>query len=74
MSPAKAQLKRLADRLTDEDAVLLVRIGRDLVRRHKAGIPVEELSAEEAAEFRRRLADPDDRPIPFDEACRELGI
>ena len=71
MSPAKTQLKRLADRLSDEDAVLLVKIGRHLVRRKKAGIPVEELTAEEAAEVRRRLADTDDKPILFDQACRE---
>jgi hypothetical protein len=67
-------LKRLADRLTDEDAVLLVKIGRDLVRRQKAGIPIEELTQTEAAEIRRRLTDPDDKPIPFDQACREFGI
>jgi hypothetical protein len=44
------------------------------VRRQKAGIPIEELTQTEAAEIRRRLTDPDDKPIPFDQACREFGI
>lgn len=74
MSAVREQLKRLADRLTDENAGLLLKIGRDLARRQKRDIPVEDLSPEEAAEVRRRLTDPDDKPIPFDQACREFGI
>ncbi len=74
MSPAHEQLKQLVDRLNSENVRLLLKIGRDLVRRQKAALPVEELSPELAAEVRRRLADPDDKPIPFDQACREFEI
>jgi len=74
VAQAKTQLKRLADSLSDEDAGLLLMIGRSLARRRRATIEVEETTPQEAAEIRRRLANPDDRPIPFDEACREFGI
>jgi hypothetical protein len=74
VSPAKTQLKRLADQLSDEDAGLLVLIGRNLVRRRKASIPTETPTPEEAAEIRHRMADPDDKPIPFEVARREFGF
>jgi hypothetical protein len=74
MSAAKAQLKRLADRLSDEDAGLLLQIGRTIARRHKAQPPLEEVTPAEAAELRARLSDPNDPAIPFEQACRELGI
>jgi hypothetical protein len=74
MSAAKAQLKKLADRLCEEDAVLLVMIGRNLARRRREVIPVEEVTPDEAAEIRLRLSDPNDKPIPFEEACREYGL
>jgi hypothetical protein len=74
VSPAKTQLKRLADQLSDEDAGLLVMIGRKLARRRQASIPAEEPTPEEAAQIRSRLNDPDDKPIPFETACREFGI
>ena len=74
VGPAQEQLKQLADALNSDNARLLIKIGRDLLRRQKAGIPVETLSPRLAAEVRRRLADPDDKPIPFDQACRDFGI
>ena len=52
VSPAKTQLKRLADQLSDEDAGLLVLIGRNLARRRKASIPTETPTPEEAVEIR----------------------
>ncbi len=74
VSPAKTQLKRLADQLSDEDAGLLVLIGRNLARRRKASIPTETPTPEEAVEIRHRMADPDDKPIPFEVARREFGF
>jgi hypothetical protein len=74
MSAANAQLKELADRLTKEDAELLVLIGRRLDSQRRTSVPLEDVSPEEASEIQRRLDDPDDKPIPFDQACHELGI
>ena len=48
---------------------------------HAALVPIEDLrlleeleDAEDAAEIQRRLADSTEKPVPYDEARRRLGL
>ena len=73
VSPAHAKLHEIADKLSDEDAGIVLTLARKLARRRKANIPVEVPTREEAAEIRQRLSEAHGTTEPFEEVCRELG-
>jgi hypothetical protein len=70
MTPATARLKKLADRLSEEDAALVLAIARQVVRHrpHAAEDRADE------AEARRRLHDPEDPVEPYEAVRRDLGL
>ena len=69
MTPATARLKKLADRLSEEDAALVLAIARQVVRYR----PHTEDRADEV-EARRRLHDPEDPVERYEDVRRELGL
>ncbi len=68
MSPAKAQLKRLADKLTDEDAGIVLTLARKLARRQRH----EDEDAGDVRMLRAALAEPGE--IPLEEALARRGL
>jgi len=70
MSPASVRLKKLADRLSEDDAELVLAIARQVLRRRT--LPRDDRADE--VEARRRLADPEDPVESYDEARRDLGL
>jgi hypothetical protein len=73
VSAARAKLHEIADKLTEEDAALVLTIARTLARRRKPRIPVEIPTRQEAAEIRQRQAEARNGTEPFEDVCRELG-
>jgi hypothetical protein len=67
VSPAKTQLKRLADKLTEEDAAIVLSLARKLARRSR---PEDEDAADVRA-LRKALAEPGE--IPYEEYRRARG-
>lgn len=74
MSAARAKLHDIADKLTDEDAAIVLTIARTLARRRKPRIPVEVPTPQEAVELRKRHAEARQGTEPFEDVCRELGF
>ena len=74
MSPVRVQIDRVVEKLSDEDASIVLTVARQLARRRKAAIPVETPEPEEAAEIRRRHADHSDKPVPYRQARSGLGL
>ena len=71
MSPAKAQLKRLADKLTEEDAGLVLTLVRKLAsRRRNADREAED--REDVEDARKALAEPGSTPWEEFKAARGL--
>ena len=73
MSPARAKLHGIADKLTEEDAAIVLSLATKLARRRKPGIPVEVPTRAEAAEIRERRAEARAGSESLDDVCRELG-
>jgi len=72
--PVRSQIGRVVEQLTDEDAAIVLTVARQLARRRKRSIPVEAVPPEEAAEIRRRHADPAEKPVPYRQARKSLGL
>ena len=73
VSAARAKLHEIADKLTEEDAAIVLTIARTLARRRKPKIPVEVPTRAEAAEIRQRQVEACSGTESFEDVCRELG-
>jgi hypothetical protein len=58
MSPATVRLKKLADKLSEEDAVLLLTVARQLSRRRRR----EDEDRQDRADAMNALAEPGSKP------------
>jgi len=68
MSPATVRLKRLADKLSEEDAVLLLTVARQLSRRRQR----EEEDRQDRVDATAALAEPGSKP--WGQVKRERGL
>lgn len=67
MIPAKERLKKIADRLSDEDAAIVLFLARKLASRRRQ----TDEDAEDARDFRAAMAEAGE--IPYDEYRRSRG-
>ena len=71
VSPAVMQLKRLADRLSDEDASLVLSLARQLASRRRKAIREAE-DREDIEDARKALAEPG--TTPWEDVKTSLGL
>ncbi len=68
MTPAKERLKKVADRLSEDDAAIVLSLARTLLRRGR----VRDEDAEDVRAFREAMAESGE--VPYEEYRRSRGL
>jgi hypothetical protein len=74
MTPATERLKKMVDKLSEEDAGLLLTIARQLSKRHRLELDEDRRDLEDALRAEREAAASGEPPVPLAVVRRDLGL